>query len=498
MKILNPSQLKKVDAYTIQSEPISSLNLMERAGESCSSWIKHKFSTSEQIAVICGTGNNGGDGLVIARLLLESGYAVDTFVVDTGNSKSTEFIENLKRVPQVHHISSTDLDFGFNVYTLLIDCLFGIGLNRKTEGIAAEVINKMNSSQAPILSIDMPSGLFVEDNSSNAGSIVKANMCLSLQLPKLSLLLPENQEYVGDFCLVPIGLDESYIKQQPTDNIYIDHEYVRPLYLPRTKYAHKGDFGHALLAVGSSGKMGAAVLTVQACARAGAGLVTAYVPKKGEQILQTSIPEAMVLTSAEANILTDAVHVEGRTVGVGPGIGQHPETERFLQYLLRDTSTPMVIDADAINILANNKVWIRYIPDGSILTPHPKELERLIGPWKNDMDKFARVKLFCKNNDVLVVIKGAHTAIVDSVNTIYFNSTGNPGMATGGSGDVLTGIITGLLTQGYSSSHAAIVGVYVHGLAGDLASAEMGHDALLASDIIRHMGNAFKSLSHNE
>jgi len=375
--------------------------------------------------------------------------------------------------------------------------LFGVGLNRKTDGFAAEVINKMNSSKASIVSIDMPSGLFAEDNSSNTGSIVKANMCLSLQLPKLSLLLPENQAYVLDFRLISIGLDQSFIDQQPSDHMYIDQEFARTLYLPRPKYGHKGDFGHALLAVGSLGKIGAAVLAVQACARAGAGLVTAYIPKKGEQILQTSIPEAMVLTSAEANILTDRVHVEGRTVGVGPGIGQHPDTERFLQNLLKDTSTPMVIDADAINILANNKVWIRYIPDGSILTPHPKELERLIGPWKNDMDKFARVKLFCKNNDVLVVIKGAHTAVVDSVNTIFFNSTGNPGMATGGSGDVLTGIITGLLSQGYSSNHAAILGVYLHGLAGDLASAEMGQDALLASDIIRHVGNAFKRVSNN-
>lgn len=497
MKILNGSQLKQVDAHTIKTEPITSLQLMEHAGIACSNWIQNSFGLEHTIAIVCGTGNNGGDGLVIARHLIKSGYNVDVFVIDNDGKQSPDFTSNADQLNNIQTLTLQNINVNFDVYTLIIDSIIGSGLNRPIEGLIANVITKINAAIGTIISIDLPSGLLCENNSTNTGPIVKADFCLTLQLPKLALLLPENQQYVSEFVITPIGLDQSFIESQLTDYLFIDEQFASSLYLPRTKYAHKGHFGHALLAVGSFGKIGAAVLATKGCLRSGVGLITVFVPKIGYQILQARIPEAMVQTSSETNILSDTVNTEGFTVGVGPGIGMHATTARFLQNLLRDTSNPMVIDADAINILAENKAWIRSIPDNSILTPHPKELERLIGPWKNDFDKLDRVKLFCKNNDLYVVIKGAHTAIVDPTNTVYFNSTGNPGMATAGSGDVLTGVITGLLTQGYSSLNAAILGVYLHGLAGDLAVKDKGQDAMIASDIINNLGTAFQQIQAN-
>lgn len=497
MKILNASQLSNVDQCTIKSEPISSLDLMERAGNACGEYLTTHYAKDHKIAVICGTGNNGGDGLVIARLLRKAGYVLDVFVIENGGQRSKDFEANYLKISDVNSLHDAGNDVDFNVYTLLIDCLFGSGLNRPVVGLHAIIIEQMNASSSQVISIDMPSGLFVEDNHQNTGAIVHCHVCLTLELPKLSLLLPENKDFVEEFVVIPIGLHSECIDAQKTDYWYVDRDLVSKLLLPRSKYSHKGQFGHALMAVGSYGKMGAAVLATKSCLRSGAGLVTAYVPQCGYGIMQSTAPEAMVLTSSDDRILVDDIDTTTYTVGVGPGIGLHPDTGTFLQHLLRDTSTPTVIDADAINLLASNKVWIRYIPDHSILTPHPKELERLIGAWKNDADKFARVKLFCKNHTCYMVIKGAHTAIVDHTNTIYFNSTGNPGMATGGSGDVLTGIITSLLAQGYTSLHAAMLGVYLHGLAGDLAVQDLGQDSLIASDIIQYLGSAFIQLQSN-
>lgn len=494
MKILNGSQLRQIDAHTIENEPISSLSLMERAALACSNWIQNHISTDASFGVVCGQGNNGGDGLAIARQLKEFGYSVDVFVVQMGGKSSPDFSSNLEQLSDVLIIDQPTSNVNFDVYTHLIDSLFGVGINRPVEGLAADVIQKMNASSAQIISIDLPSGLLSDSKQDNNSFVVNSDICLTLQLPKLALLLPDNKEFVQHIEIVPIGLDESFIQSQPTDNYFVDEAMAKTMYLPRNKHAHKGNFGHAMMVAGSYGKIGAAVLATTACLRAGAGLVTALVPKIGYSILQSTIPEAMVVTTADEHILMGTVEPNDRTVAVGPGIGLHANTARFLQHLLRDTSNPMVIDADAINLLAENKAWIRSIPDHSILTPHPKELERLIGEWKDDYDKLARVKLFCKNNDVYVVIKGVHTAIVDPRNTVYFNSTGNPGMATAGSGDVLTGIITGLLTQGYSSLNACVLGVYLHGYADDIAANEHGQDALIASDLIQYLGKAFQHI----
>ena len=497
MKILNGSQLKKVDAYTIANEPITSLDLMERAALACSKWIQDHISSDASIAIVCGQGNNGGDGLAIARQLTEVGYSVKAYEVNLGGVPSVDFEANKEKLKDVITIDKNEPSVNFDVYTHLVDCIFGTGISRPIEGLAAEIIQQMNASTAQIISIDLPSGLSSDHRIESIGQIVQANTCLTLQLPKLASLLPDNKSYVQNQTIIPIGLDQSFIASLPTDYYYVDVKMAKALYLPRAKHAHKGSFGHAMIVARSYGKIGASVLATKACLRAGAGLVTSVIPKIGYHILQSTIPEAMVLTTTDERILMGTIDTTGRTIGVGPGIGMHDHTARFLQHLLRDTSNPMVIDADALNILSQNKAWIRAIPDNSILTPHPKELERLIGEWKDDYDKLARVKLFCKNNDIYMVIKGANTAVVDPNNTVYFNSTGNPGMATAGSGDVLTGIITGLLTQGYTSLHAAILGVYLHGLAGDLASNNLGQDAMIANDIIGYLGKAFQHIQQN-
>ncbi|MFT5725482.1 MAG: hydroxyethylthiazole kinase-like uncharacterized protein yjeF, partial [Bacteroidia bacterium] len=311
-------------------------------------------------------------------------------------------------------------------------------------------------------------------------------------------LLPDNKQYVKSFTIVPIGLDTEFIKTQNSDYSYVDATFIQSIYKPRPKFGHKGQFGHALIIAGSKGKIGAAILATKSCLRSGVGLVTAHVPQVGYPILQSTVPEAMVTTTGSEDSLAGQFENTHYTIGIGPGIGTHDETALFLKNLIHHEQNPMVIDADALNILSKNKAWIRSIPNDSILTPHPKELERLIGEWKNDEDKLDRVKLFCKNNMCYVVIKGAHTTIVAPDNSIYFNSTGNPGMATGGSGDVLTGLITGLLAQAYTSLEACLMGVYLHGLAGDLAASKIGVDALIASDITKHIGSAFKMIHSND
>lgn len=498
MRILTAAQLKKVDQETITSEPIASIDLMERAAFACTNWLSNHYPTNQKIGIVCGKGNNGGDGLAIARQLLSIGYQVDVFVLNHTESSSNEFNTNLAKLDRVTEIERDDAIVDINDYTLLIDCIFGSGLNRPIEGFISNIIEQINSFKGDVVSIDMPSGLYCGDNSSNTGTIVECTTCLTLELPKLALLLPENQKALSQMVILTIGLDHAIITVQPTDYFYVDDLMAALLHRQRQKFAHKGHFGHAMIIAGSTGKMGAAVLATKACLRAGAGLVTSCIPISGSHILQSATPEAMVITGTDPNHLCGPIDAKEYTVGIGPGIGLNPATAEFMQALLKDASKPMVIDADALNILSENKSWIRLIPDYSILTPHPKELERLIGEWKNDFDKLARVKLFCKNNQCFMVIKGAHTAIVDPLNNIYFNSTGNPGLATGGSGDVLTGIITGLLAQGYTPLNASLLGVYLHGLAGDLAAKTLSQDAMIASDIIEHLGVAFQLLKANE
>ena len=501
MKILTSEQIREADAYTIAHEPVSSIDLMERAASACVAWITERFDASFKFNVFCGTGNNGGDGLAIARQLYNRGYDIEIFIVRFSDHCSKDFL--------VNEVKLKNLDVGLNDITdekplpvfntktdVIIDAIFGTGLSRPVEGFTARIIHQINKSNVPVIAIDLPSGLFTGDNSSNnIQNIVKASYTLTFQVPKLAFMLPENADFLGEWHILDIGLSEKFISEISTAYFYVDIAFIKTIYRKRTKFSHKGNFGHSLLVAGSQGKMGAAVLASKACMRAGTGLLTVHIPKRGINILQTSIPEAMLDIDSNEKYVSGNIETEKfDAIGIGPGIGLEKETQGLLKLLIQNTSVPLVIDADALNIISENKTWISFLPARSILTPHPKEFERLAGKTSNSFEGLQKLKELAVKWGVYIVLKGANTAIVGPDGIIYFNSTGNPGMATAGSGDALTGILTALLAQGYSSKEACVLGVYLHGLAGDIAAGELSQEALTASDIIYFLGEAFKKI----
>jgi ADP-dependent NAD(P)H-hydrate dehydratase / NAD(P)H-hydrate epimerase len=496
IKILSAEQIKELDKATIENEPISSIELMERASRGFVTWFTERFNALKKVGVICGTGNNGGDGLAIARMLKEWGYPVKVWIVNGAVKHSPDFTENLERAKEkveLREITSA-VDRGlFHDRDVLIDSVFGYGLSRPAGGIYEQVINCMNAADAVRVSVDMPSGLMADKPSS--GAIVKAHFTISFQLPKTSFFLPQYFPFTGEWILIDIGLYKPFIREVNTNTFFTTLKGARRLLKPRSKFDHKGTFGHALLIAGSYGKVGAAVLSARGILRAGAGLLTVYAPKCAYTILQTSVPEAMVVTDQSEDKLTEPPDTSKATVvGIGPGLGQDPATAKIVGKVLEKFRKPTVIDADALNIIAAKREFFHLIPEGSILTPHPKEFERLVDHWENDFDRLGKQKKLAAELNSVIVLKGAFTSIATPEGKVFFNSTGNPGMATGGTGDALTGILTGLLAQGYSATEAAILGVYIHGLSGDLAIMETGMDSLIASDIIKFLPAAFRQL----
>jgi ADP-dependent NAD(P)H-hydrate dehydratase / NAD(P)H-hydrate epimerase len=501
MKILRTTQLRETDNYTIQNEPIASIDLMERAANQLFEWIRDHIQDEASFRVIAGPGNNGGDGLALARLLNESGYELDVWLVNLADSLSENCQRNLDRLKEETSVevnSLTDKDILPEIMesTIIIDALFGSGLSRPLEGFAVEIVDYINHAKNTVFSIDMPSGLMGEDNSDNdAGAIVKADITLTLELPKLAFFFSDNADYVGDWHIIPIGLHQGFIDEMDSDYNYVTRDVVQPRLMIRSKFDHKGRFGHAFLVAGSYGKIGAAVLAAKACLRGGVGLLTVHIPRLGYEIVQTAIPEAMTSIDKYDKVISKIPSLElFSAVGVGPGIGRSRHAVIAMNELLGKTTIPLVIDADAINIMSENREMLDLIPPDSILTPHPKEFERLVGPSENQFERLRKQIEFAKERRVVVVLKGAHTSVVDQHGFVYFNSTGNPGMAKGGCGDILTGLILALHAQGYSALDASILSVYLHGLSADLAITENSVESLLSTDIINYLGKAFDEL----
>lgn len=499
MKILTAEDTRKADAYTIKHEPIQSIDLMERASEKCFKWLIDQFDDTDSYSIFCGVGNNGGDGLAIARMLLSKGFSVEVFIVAFSENSSKDFNCNLQRLIEigVKPVALTKEQYQFEIKgTVIIDAIFGSGLTRPIDGYIAEIVQRINNYKQNTISIDVPSGLFSDSNiGNNYNTIVRANYTLTFQQPKLSMLFPENYPYVGDFKVLDIGLSNSFHEQAQTPYYYTSSEIIITELKARLKYEHKGNYGHALLIVGSTGKMGAGILASEACLRTGVGLLTLQIPKNALDIMQTSVPEAMCIVDSNENVISDVLDVSTySTIGIGPGIGKDGLTHKVLKSLIQNATTPIVIDADALNILSENKTWLSFLPNNSILTPHPKEFERLVGKWNNDEERLQKQQELSVKNTIITVLKGANTSICLPNGDVYFNSTGNPGMATGGSGDVLTGIITSLLTQGYVPDKAAIIGVFIHGLAGDIAITETSENSLIASDIINNISSVYQFL----
>jgi ADP-dependent NAD(P)H-hydrate dehydratase / NAD(P)H-hydrate epimerase len=497
LKILNTKQIKELDAYTIENEPAASIDLMERACRAFVDWFIQYIEPQKKIGIVCGTGNNGGDGLGIARMLKDWNYPVKVWVIRGLVPETEDFQKNFRRISGTIDIidikSETDIGI-FEDREVLIDAIFGSGLSRPTEGLYAHVISRMNESDALRIAVDIPSGLSADKPSS--GEIIKAHYTVTFQLPKLSFLFPESYAYTGEWVIVDIGLNKQFIKRSDSPHHFVRLKDVRKMLKPRGRFDHKGNYGHALLIAGSYGKMGAAILAARSALRAGLGLLTVRVPKCGYEIIQTAVPEAMADADHHENFFSHSIPLESfQTVGIGPGIGQDPLTVKALVLLLEKFRRPMVIDADALNILAAHREFLKHVPPNSIFTPHPKEFERLVGPSANGFERLEKQIDLSRELQSFVILKGAFSSISTPDGTVYFNSTGNPGMATGGTGDVLTGVITGLLAQNYESREAAILGTFLHGLAGDIARNEKGVDSIIASDLIDCLSSAFLKLN---
>ena len=496
-KILNAEQIRAADQYTITHEPVSSIDLMERAASAFVDCFQSIFDKDRQILIICGPGNNGGDGLAIGRLLVMDGYSVEVYLLDIAAELSPDCLENFHRLEQrceIQKISAKDQIPDFH-QKVVIDAMFGSGLNRPVKGFPALVIEQLNDALTEeVIAVDIPSGLFA-DGPQTEGAIVKANRTVTFQLPKLSFLIPETGKYVGFWEAVDIGLDQGFIDQQASHYFLTDEALVRSKMKPREKFAHKGDFGRVQVIAGSYGKMGAAVLCGKACLLMGAGLLTIHVPKVGYQVVQGVLPEAMTTVDSHDYYTTGIPAMENdHTLCIGPGLGKEVGTREAFQELLSREKKAMALDADALNLLAEEEGWMDRLPVGTILTPHVGEFERLFGDCRDGFERLDRMRTFSKEKKVIVVLKGAHSAISDEEGNIYFNTTGNPGMATGGSGDVLAGMITGLLAQGYQGLDAALCGVYVHGLAGDMAKKEVGEMSLVASNLLNFIPVAINKL----
>lgn len=501
MKILSIDKVREADAYTIQHEPIPSVDLMERAAKACYSWLTGRFATAVKIHVICGPGNNGGDGLAIARLLSGEGYSINVYYTKLNSEFTADFLLNLGRLEKSKGIGITLLGEGdslpeFEDSDIVIDALFGSGLTRQAEGLAAEIIHHLNRSVVTIVSIDIPSGLFADACSIHARpAIVMADYTLSFQMPKLAFMFAENAQYAGEWQILPIGLHPDFLHGAVTKNFFLTRREASEILRPRPAFAHKGNFGHALLIAGSSGKMGAAVLSARACLRAGVGLLTTHIPREGLLIMPVAVPECMTRPDPADTIFTRVGDLSPfNAIGIGPGIGTDDQTQSALKLLIQEAGNPMVLDADALNILSENKTWLAFLPKNSILTPHPKEFERLAGKCNDDFERLEAARSFAVKFSVFLILKGMHTAICCPDSKCYFNSTGNAGMATAGSGDVLTGILLGLLGRGYPPKEAAMLGVYLHGFAGDLAAFALGQESMMAGDITTYLSEAFIKL----
>ncbi len=500
MKLFSKEQIYEADRITVEKQNISSADLMERAGIQIFNWMDSRMQGAQvSIHVFCGIGNNGGDGLVLSRHLVTHGYNVKTYVVNCSDKRSKDFLINYDRIKNVTKnwpilLTCREEFPSIGRDDIIVDAIFGIGLNRPADDWVKALFQHFRASKAFTLSVDMPSGLYADKVPEDENGVVWADYTLSFQVPKIVFFLPDTAKYTIQWEILDIGIDPEYLMSTDTDTEIIGKYEVLPLYRPREKYDHKGTFGHCLIIGGSYGKIGSVVLASRAALTIGAGLVTAFVPKCGYSVLQTALPEAMVITDEDDNILTNIKFgIEPTVIGIGVGVGTNEKTITAFETYLKSNKLPLVIDADGLNILAKKKALLKLLPENSVLTPHPKELERLIGKWKDDFNKLKKTKAFSKKYKVIVVIKGANTISIFN-DKLHINTTGNPGLATAGSGDVLTGIITGLISQGYEPFSAAVFGVYLHGKSADIAVETYGYQSLIASNVIDYIKDAFMDL----
>lgn len=502
MKIFTSAQIHELDRFTIAHEPIKSIDLMERAAQALTQAITDEWSSATRVVVFAGPGNNGGDALAVARMLCDKNYEVIAYLFNISGNLSEDCSVNRQRlldkrpkalIEVTQEFEPPQLESGM----LVVDGLFGSGLNKPLAGGFASLVKYINASPAQVVSIDVPSGLMTEDNTYNIrANIIRADLTLTLQLPKLSFLFPESQPFIGRLKVLDIRLSQEGVAKIDANYTLLEENDIRPRLLRRDPFAHKGKMGNALIIAGSYGMGGASVLATKACLRVGAGKCTTHTPRHNSMLLQISVPEAIVQLDREETIFSEAVDAEDfNAVGIGPGLGTSEQTAIAVIAQLRRTQCPLVVDADALNVLANHPAWLQQLPKEIIMTPHPKEFDRIVGRSTDSYERLMKARDLAQRLQAYIVLKGHHTSLCLPDGHIIFNTTGNAGMATAGSGDVLTGIITGLLARGYKREDACMVGIYLHGLAGDFAARELGEESVIASDLIQYLPYAFKRLN---
>ena len=501
MKIFSREQMTLIDQRSMIDESISEIELMERASKALADWLVTNYDPSTRIGVFAGPGNNGGDALAVARMMAGLDFPVVLYLPTLGRKRSEASLINLERLKKMETVPIVELNNrtefpDLSNFDLLLDGLYGYGLNRPLEGFAGEVVEWINLAGIEVVAIDLPSGLLSEENRYNNGSIVKATYTLTLELPKLSLFFGENEPFFGSWEVIPFGLSEKAVNESPTNHFLLDRESVSAILKRRKIFSHKGSYGHGLLLSGSKGKYGAAQLAAKGALRAGLGLLTTHLPEAGSNILQMALPENMTSIDPGKDFISELPDLSKYSaVAAGPGIGTNVATQEVVGQLIEQAQAPLVLDADALNILAENPGWIKKLPFETILTPHPVEFDRLSGiALKSEEERFFMGEQFVASYGVILILKGAYTRIFFPDGTVCFNSTGNPGMATGGSGDVLTGILLGLLCQGYTPREAALLGVYLHGKSADLRVESSSEESLIAGEIADYLGDAFASL----
>ena len=506
MKFFSTDQIRLLDQYTIEHEPIASIDLMERAAVAFTGKFIELFSSTNPVCIFAGPGNNGGDALVVARLLLQKGYRVTSILLSTG-SLSEDCKANLRRLElqfprSIIVLKQKFIDPEITKQTVIIDGIFGSGLNRPTEGIFAEAVEWINKTENTVVSIDIPSGLQGEESpltpkgeQKNITHIVKANYTFSLQFPKLAFFFAENEKFIGKWEVVDIGILPEAIQKNSSNLYYLEQQDIVSLLKKRSEFSHKGSFGHALIVAGSKGMAGASVLSSKAAMRTGVGLVTVHGPECNRIIVQTANPEVIFESDIHSNVVSEVPNTDKfNSIAVGPGIGTGSEATEMLRKFLSNLKKPCILDADALNIISQNVDLLELIPENSILTPHPKEFERIFGECATSYERMIKAQEAALRYKIFIVLKGANTLITNPEGKLFFNSSGNSGMATAGSGDVLTGILAGFLAQGYKPEETAKLGVFIHGHAGDLALKKQSKESLIATDIIENLGKTFKSL----
>jgi len=501
MKLFTASDIKKIDRETIEQEGIESIDLMERAASAVAFEIMSRWIPSQRILILAGHGNNGGDALAVARLLIDQGYHPLVFLVNTQGQLSPDCAVNRQRLVDSGYEHFNEITRMLNLPVLsksdvVVDGLFGNGLSAAIPRGYAALAKTIYESGAYVVSIDLPSGLFPEFNRNTLRSnVMHANLTLTFQFPRLAFFFSENAECVGNWKVLDIGLSQEAIRNTPSSCYLIDEAGVKDALRPRNPFSDKNDYGRIYMAAGSLGMSGAAILAAKAAMRSGAGLVSVHTPSCCYIPLQTAVPEAVVRQDSDnchiSEILPDK---RFDAVVIGPGISTHKLTADAVEMFLRQSARPVVLDADALNCIAERRSLINNIPPNSIITPHAKEFDRLFGDFFSDEERFHRAMDMAKFLKIVIVLKGHYTFIFRPDGVVFVNGNGNPGMATAGSGDVLTGIIAALIAQKFRPDVAASLGTFIHGRAGSLAAKRYGEYGMTASDMADCIGLAIKEI----